>query len=53
MSILGIQWMGYFHVFRAFWEYLNSLLWVTVMIYVAKILVSLYKCVIGTLGRIF
>ena len=36
-----------------FWEYLNSLLWVTVMIYIAKILVSLYQCVIETLGRIF
>ena len=36
-----------------FWEYLNSLLWVTIMIYIAKILVSLYQCVIEILGRIF
>ena len=35
-----------------FWEYLNSL-WVTVMIYVAKFLVSLYQCVLETLDQIF
>ena len=54
MPILGIiQWVGYFHVSRAFLEYLNSLLWVTVMINIAKIHVSLYQCVLETLDRIF
>ena len=36
-----------------FGEYLNSLSWVNVMIYIANILVSLYQCVIETLDRIF
>ena len=36
-----------------FWEYLNSLSWVSVMIYVAKVLVSLHPCVLETLDRIF
>ena len=54
MSIFGIiQWVGYFHVSRAFWEYLNSLSLVTVMIYIAKIHVSLYQCVLETLDRTF
>ena len=57
MPILGIiQWVGYFLFSGPFWEYLNSLLWIlwmTDMIYIAKTLVSLYRCVIETLGRIF
>ena len=54
MPIFGIiQWVGYFHVSMAFWEYLNSLSWVTAMINISKIHVSLYQCVLETLGRIF
>ena len=36
-----------------FLEYLNSLSWVTVMIYIAKFLVSLYQCVFETLEQMF
>ena len=36
-----------------FKEYLNSLSWVTVMIYIAKFLVSLYHCVLEILDQIF
>ena len=51
MHILSIiQWVGFLGPFG---EYMNSLLWATVMIYMAKILVSLYQCVIETLGRVF
>ena len=35
-----------------FWDYLNSLSWVTVMIYIAKFLVSLYQCVLETSDQI-
>ena len=54
MHILGIigGW-GTFMFSGPFWEYLNSLLWTTVMIYIAKILVSLHSCVLETLDRIF
>ena len=36
-----------------FLEYLNSLPWVTVMMYIAKFLATLYQCVLETLDRIF
>ena len=36
-----------------FKEYLNSLSWANVMIYIANILVSLHSCVLETLDRIF
>ena len=54
MPTLGnIQWVGYFHVFGAFYGYLNSISCVTVIIYTANFLVSLYQCVLKTLDRIF
>ena len=54
MPTLGnIRWVGFFHVFGAFYGYLNSLSWVNVIIYSANFLVSLYQCVLETLGRIF
>ena len=46
MPTLGnIQWVGYFHVYGAFKGYLNSLSCVTVNIYTANFVVSLYQCV--------
>ena len=49
MPTLGnMQWVGYFHVFGAFKGYLNSLSCVTVIIYTANFLVSLYQCVLET-----
>ena len=54
MPTLGnIQWVGYFNVFGAFKGYLNSLSCLTVIIYTANFLVSLYQCVLETLDRIF
>ena len=35
-----------------FLEYLNSFSWVTVVIYIVKILVSLNQCVLETLDQI-
>ena len=36
-----------------FWECFNSLSWVTLIIYKAKILFSPYQCVLETFDRIF
>ena len=48
-----IQWVGTFVFLGPFWECLNSLSWVTLIIYIAKISVSAYQCVLETLDRIF
>ena len=54
MPTLGnIQWVGYFHVFGAFYGYMNSFSCVTVIIYRANFLVSLYQCVLETLDEYF
>ena len=54
MPILGIiQWVGYFHVFRAFLGVFELTIMGDCNDYIAKNLVSLHPCVLETLGRIF
>ena len=43
---------GTFMFSVSFWGYLNSLLWITIMIYLATFVVSLYQCVLKTLDQI-
>ena len=54
MPILGIiQWVGYFHVFRALLGVFELTFMGDCYDYKAKILVSLHLCVLETMDRIF
>ena len=54
MPILGIiQWVGYFHVFRALLGVFELTIMGDCNDYIAKILVLLYPCVLETLDQIF
>ena len=54
MPILGIiQWVGYFHVFRALLGVFELIIMGDCYHYIAKILVSLHPCFLETLDRIF
>ena len=54
MPILGIiQWVGYFHVFRAILGVFELPIMGDCYDYLAKILVSLHPCVLETLDRNF
>ena len=54
MPILGIiQWVGYFHVFRALLGVFELTIKSYCYDYIAKILVSLHPCVLETLDRTF
>ena len=48
-----IQWVGYFHVFRALLGVFELSIMGDCYDYIAKILVSLHPCVLETLDRIF
>ena len=53
MPILGIiQWVVYFHVFRALLKVFELTIISDCYDYLAKILVSLHRCVLETLDRI-
>ena len=54
MPILGIiQWVGYFHVFRALLRVFELTIMGDCYDSIAKILVSLHPCVLETLDRLF